>query len=91
MDGSGGWSCEAYGEAGMAVGALCFLSGPGERLCGSPAVCHGQMTAESQAAYRLVSELAARGHPVGEDLAQVFGSPEQIFPDRSEPGRSEPE
>ena len=74
------WNCEAYGPEGATHGALCFIAGDlGKRVCTSPDVCHEVMTDERRRVYGRISELAAHGDPVGKDLAETFGSPDQIL------------
>ena len=74
------WDCEAYGPDIAGIGAVCFFSGElHKRVCASQAECHTRMAAKRQRVYATISELAAAGDPVGEDLAEAFGRPGQLL------------
>jgi hypothetical protein len=75
-----GWDCEAYGPEIAHTGAVCFIAGElGKRVCASQDACHEVITAERQRVYSRISELAAHGDPVMEDVAGAIGSPGQIL------------
>ena len=77
---AGDWSCEAYGDDGRAVGALCFRAADlGVRVCGSPGECAGVMAAERQRVFRRLNELAASGDPIAADLAEDFPGPGHLL------------
>lgn len=73
------WACEAYGRDGMLHGALCFVSGPGERVCLSRVECAATMAQERRRLYRCIQEQAAAGDPVAAGLAAEFTRPEQLL------------
>lgn len=74
------WSCEAYGQEGNELGALCFIAGDlGRRVCESPKACHAAMTQERQRVFDRINEMAADGDPTAVYLAGEFGSPEEIL------------
>lgn len=73
------WNCEAYGDDGPTVGALCFFADVGQRTCTTHAQCRELLVAERQRVWQRMQELAAAGDQAGEHLAEEFTHPEQML------------
>lgn len=73
------FDCTAYGRYGREANALCFLAGPGKRVCGSLDECREAMTAERLRLSGRIGEMAASGDPLGEYLAGEFTDPSQLL------------
>lgn len=74
------WPCEAYGEAGLDVGARCFRAAElGARLCADAGECAALMGDERRRVFRRIQEWAAEGDPVAGLLAEDFPTPESLL------------
>jgi hypothetical protein len=74
------WACEAYGDDGLAVGALCFLTAEsGARVCTSRAACSEAMAGERRRVFRAINERAATGDEVAAMLAEEFPGPDSLL------------
>lgn len=70
------WPCEAYGEAGLAHGALCFSAGGiNERRCTSPDECFLEMTGARIRLWSRIRQLAAAGDDMATYLEGAIRSP----------------
>lgn len=80
------WACEAYGDDGLAFGALCFVGGgPGLRTCAHLDECREVMAGQRRGVFRRINELAAQGDETGIYLAGEFTHPDQLLDaDRAE-------
>lgn len=75
------WPCEAYGEAGLTHGALCFRSAElHRRVCTVPSECSTFMGWERQRVFDLMQQ-----DPVMRDQ---FTSPEQLLGGKGDPDAS---
>lgn len=83
MTGAPTWPCEAYGDAGVAIGAaLCFQAPAlGERVCDTADQCARVMGHERRRVFRRLSELAAdpAGDPVYREIADEFATPDDLL------------
>jgi hypothetical protein len=76
----GDFECEAYGDGGREVGAVCFIAGPEQvRVCPTIEACHLVMTSQRQQLYDRIQELAAAGDETAIYLAGEFSSPGQML------------
>lgn len=73
------WFCDAYGQAGEKVGAVCFFGSRGVRDCASYGECLDRMRSERQRTFARINELAAAGDEDMAYLAEVFTTPEQLL------------
>jgi hypothetical protein len=70
------WPCEAYGEEGLAFGALCFVSGEEhKRRCESPDECLLEMTGARVRVWTRIRQQAAAGDDTAKYLAEQFPTP----------------
>jgi hypothetical protein len=70
------WPCEAYGERGLALGALCFVSGAqGVRTCIGPEQCFVEMMGARLHVYNRMCQKALEGDETAQYLITVFKSP----------------
>lgn len=73
------WPCEAYGGAGLRVGAWCFFADEGQRDCATLTTCEHRLATERRRAFQRIQEHVAGGDAVAADLAAEFPSPETLL------------
>lgn len=79
-DGKPVWACEAYGEDGLRLGALCFFSSyEYHRGCKSLSQCKLNMYNERRRVWKLIQAKASEGDEMAGFLAAAFPTPEGLL------------
>jgi hypothetical protein len=82
----GGWVCPAYGPEGAEIGALCFFTDPGGRMCRTEDACGVFLAMERERLFGVLTERAAAGDVACKTVLEGDGaglkpitSPEQLL------------
>lgn len=73
------WPCDAYGEEGIEVGAMCFVTGAYDRTCMTQLECRVTMQQCRRLLFQRILDLAAEGDETAIYLRDYFHSPDELL------------